>query len=66
MVHGLDGRDPKDFFDNEAVRRVRSAINVHNKTLTVLKDSPINNKQSKYNEINTKKPPKNPIPTNIY
>lgn len=66
MVHGLDGRDPKDFFDNEAVRRVRSAINVHNKTLTVLKDSPINNKQSKYNEINTKKPPKDPIPTNIY
>ena len=43
MVHGLDGRNPEEFFGNEKVRRMEQFISVHTKTLTVPKTFKNNN-----------------------
>ena len=49
LVHGLNGRDPAEFFNREEVLRMEHFISVHTKTLTVP------NQQSKTNQTNESK-----------
>ena len=58
LVHGLDGRSPAEFFQNEQVRKMANAISVHTKTLTVPETFKNNNEAKGINESKPKIPPK--------
>jgi hypothetical protein len=65
MVHGLDGRNPGEFFKNEIVKRMEHFISVHTKTLTVPETFKNNNEVKNTYESKSKIPPKNPEPERI-
>ena len=66
LVHGLDGRDPRSFFNNEEVRRMEHFISVHTKTLTVPNTFKKNNQINKIDESKSKVPPKSTASPGIY
>jgi hypothetical protein len=66
LVHGLDGRNPMKFFNNEQVLRMEHFISVHTKTLTVPKTFKNNNEENKIDESKQKISPKNLAPPRLY
>lgn len=66
LVHGLDGRDPREFFNNEQVLRMEHFISVHTKTLTVPNTFKKNNQINKIDESKSKIPPKSSASSGIY